>query len=167
MKIQNIVLIILTIILAITVGLLGFRYFTDQNQKNSNVTTLSNAKKLTLKNQNKIYEFQVEIADDYEERLTGLMNRQSLGDREGMLFIFDDISQRSFWMKDTYIPLDMIFFDENNKFVSVQKNAQPCLNQGYSCPGYQSDGPAKYVLEVRAGVLSDAVYDEGLEFTLN
>jgi uncharacterized membrane protein (UPF0127 family) len=56
---------------------------------------------------------------------------------------------RSFWMKNTKIPLDMLFFDKDLKLISVQHSAPPCL--GDPCPGYSSGAPARYVLELNAG----------------
>ena len=88
---------------------------------------------------------QVEIADNNEERVTGLMFREELCENCGMLFIFDDSEPRSFWMKDTLIPLDMIFIDENYEIVNI-KHATPCLEG--SCMTYDSGMKAKYVLEL-------------------
>ena len=56
---------------------------------------------------------------------------------------------RGFWMKNTRIPLDILYFDAELKLVSVSENARPCRTQ--RCPGYLSAGPAKYVLELNAG----------------
>ena len=67
---------------------------------------------------------------------------------QGMLFVFDDVSERSFYMKNTKIPLDLIFINDNNTIVSFQKNAKP-LDES-SLP---SNAPAKYVLEVNAGLV--------------
>ena len=91
----------------------------------------------------------IELADNDFERQTGLMYRKKLDTNKGMLFIFDDIRVRSFYMKNTYIPLDIIYIDSNNIILSIIKNAEP-LNQK-SLP---SEGPVKYVLEINAG-LSD------------
>ncbi len=87
----------------------------------------------------------IEIADDEYQIQTGLMYRKSMQNNRGMLFIFPEESPRSFYMKNTKFPLDIIFIDAKNRVVSIQKNAQP-LNES-SLP---SDGPAKYVLEVNA-----------------
>lgn len=94
-----------------------------------------------------IAKFDIEIADDDFERQTGLMNRHSMEDSQGMLFVFDDENFRSFYMKNTYIPLDLIYLDKDGKIVSFQLNAQP-LDES-SLP---SNSPAKYVLEINAGL---------------
>lgn len=94
---------------------------------------------------NPITTLDIEIADDDYQIQTGLMYRKSMLDSQGMLFIFPEEAPRSFYMKNTEFPLDIIFIDSKNKVVSIQKNAQP-LNES-SLP---SEGPAQYVLEVNA-----------------
>jgi len=91
----------------------------------------------------------IEIAEDEYETQTGLMYRTNLETNHGMLFIFPDVQMRSFYMKNTKIPLDIIYIDENKTIVSFQKNAKPMDET--SLP---SDAPAKYVLEINGG-LSD------------
>ncbi|MCF7567727.1 DUF192 domain-containing protein [Sabulilitoribacter arenilitoris] len=90
----------------------------------------------------------IEIADTEYETQTGLMYRNSMQNNQGMLFVFNDVSERSFYMKNTKIPLDIIFINDNNTIVSFQKNAKP-LDES-SLP---SNAPAKYVLEVNAGLV--------------
>jgi uncharacterized protein len=96
----------------------------------------------------------VDIADTSDERTRGLMFRKSLPQDSGMFFIFDGEDQRSFWMKNTLIPLDMIFMDAGYKVVSVAKNVQPCKKD--PCQTYPSVKPAKFVLEVNGG-MSDSI----------
>ncbi len=91
----------------------------------------------------------IEIADNEYETQTGLMYRQSMPDEQAMLFIFESEQPRSFYMKNTEFPLDIIFVNSNNRVVSIQKNAKP--RDPSSLP---SEGAALYVLEVNAG-LSD------------
>lgn len=93
--------------------------------------------------------FQVELADTAAEREQGLMNRQELAPDAGMLFIFPQEDFYNFWMKDTLMPLDIIWLDENKKIVAINKNAPPC--QTNNCPQYSPEAPALYVLEVNAG----------------
>ena len=90
----------------------------------------------------------IEIADTDFDTQTGLMYRDSMKDNQGMLFVFEDEQPRSFYMKNTRIPLDLIFINKNKKIVSFQKNAQPFDER--SLP---SNVPAKYVLEVNAGLV--------------
>lgn len=91
----------------------------------------------------------IEIADDEYSTQTGLMYRTKLETNHGMLFIFPNVQMRSFYMKNTKIPLDIIYIDEAKTIVSFQKNAKPMDET--SLP---SDAPAKYVLEINGG-LSD------------
>ncbi len=95
----------------------------------------------------------VEIADTPEERATGLMYRESLGEDEGMLFVFDKPEEVGFWMKNTKLTLDMIFIDENLKVVTIYEDVQPCRN--IVCLTYGSQGEVKYVLEVNGGYAAE------------
>lgn len=90
--------------------------------------------------------FNVEIAETPEERSRGLMYRESLDEGSGMLFIFDQEKRHSFWMKNTLIPLDIIWLDKNTKVVYIKKNAQPCKKD--PCQKYRPSQKAMYVLEV-------------------
>lgn len=94
-------------------------------------------------------EISIEIADDEPERASGLMFRQNLGERDGMLFVFEQEQPVSFWMKNTLIPLDMIFVDENFTITEIKKDVQPCKEE--PCPSYPSKENAKYVVEVNSG----------------
>ena len=101
--------------------------------------------KIFIDNGEKLIKVNVEIADDDEERENGLMFRQKLNENEGMFFIFDSEDFLIFWMKNTLIPLDIIFIDEDFEIVDV-KYAMPCKEE--PCELYKSSKPAKYVLEV-------------------
>lgn len=90
-----------------------------------------------------------EVADDNDERTNGLMFRENLNENEGMLFVFGNEEYQTFWMKNTLIPLDMIFIDENFEIVDI-KNAAPCKEE--PCALYKSAKPAKYVLEVNGNL---------------
>ena len=96
-----------------------------------------------------VQHLKLEIADDDYQRETGLMYRQSMDEDQGMLFIFENEQPRGFYMKNTHIPLDLIFLDSKNKIVSITKDAQP-----ESLETIPSNAPAQYVLEINGG-LSD------------
>ena len=96
--------------------------------------------------------FGVEIADTREKQALGLMFRDSMPADQGMLFIFPGEAPRSFWMKNTRIPLDIMYFDKDLKLVSISADTPPCRVR--YCPSYPSTGPAKYVLELNAGTAS-------------
>ncbi len=99
-----------------------------------------------------------------EEQITrGLMFRKSLGKDEGMLFIFPDSAVRSFWMKDTLIPLDMIFISENWTIAKIH-HAAPCTSD--PCRTYSSEKPVKSVLEVNGNFTIDNAVNEGSRITI-
>ena len=95
-----------------------------------------------------ILTFEVELARTPRQQAYGLMHVASLPRSAGMLFLFKNDRQRSFWMKNTLIPLDMLFFDGEGRFVSAAENTQP-----HSLDSQLSDGPARYVLEINGGVM--------------
>ncbi|GAB3787646.1 DUF192 domain-containing protein [Dyella agri] len=95
--------------------------------------------------------FSVKLATNEAAREHGLMMRTSLAPDHGMLFVFPDTAPRGFWMKNTLIPLDILYFDEQHKLVSAQLNVPPC--KAVPCPVYPSAGPARYVLELSAGTV--------------
>ena len=89
--------------------------------------------------------YEVEIADEHKERRQGLMFRESLAEDAGMLFVFDETKIYPFWMKNTLIPLYMIWISEDLEVVEVQR-AVPCKQE--TCPQYVPKKMAKYVLEI-------------------
>ena len=97
---------------------------------------------------------QVELADTVIKRTKGLMFRKSLGENEGMLFIFPSKGKHTFWMANTYIPLDIIWIGADMKIVHIEENVPPCTETGKlqaMCRVYRPDDTAKYVLEVNGG----------------
>ena len=96
--------------------------------------------------------FTVEIADDDAERARGLMFRDELPAGSGMIFIHDDETAQAYWMKNTKIPLDILYFDRSRKLVSASERVPPC-SAGDQCPPFPSSGQALYVLELNAGMV--------------
>jgi uncharacterized membrane protein (UPF0127 family) len=88
----------------------------------------------------------VEIADDSFEHAQGLMHREDLPLSHGMLFVFADDARRHFWMKDTPLSLDLLFFDSGGDYIGGHFGTEP-----YSLRSLSSDRPARYALEVRSG----------------
>lgn len=88
----------------------------------------------------------LELAVNDETRIRGLMRRASIGPHDGMLFVFQDAEPRSFWMKDTSIPLDIIFFDGEGYVIQIAKHTTP-----YSLAAIPSGGAAGNVIELAAG----------------
>jgi uncharacterized membrane protein (UPF0127 family) len=94
-------------------------------------------------------ELDIEIADTDFDVQTGLMYRTSMEQNQGMLFVFDDEQERFFYMKNTKIPLDLIFINTDNKIVSFQKNAKP-----FDESSLPSKLPVKYVLEINSDLVN-------------
>lgn len=91
-----------------------------------------------------------EIARRPKELERGLQFREELPEDRGMLFIFEQPHKAQFWMKDTLIPLDIIWIDQGSQIVHIEKNVQPC--QSVVCPSYGPPTEAEYVLEIPAGL---------------
>lgn len=88
----------------------------------------------------------IQIADNEFDRELGLMFRKKMNGNQGMLFIFPQTRIQIFWMRNTYLPLDMIFIDSTKEIVTIKKNTTPLSDKTYA-----SSKPVQYVLEVNAG----------------
>lgn len=106
----------------------------------------------------------VEIADDDAERARGLMFRDSMPTGRGMLFLHEQEEPQAYWMKNTRIPLDILYFDAQRRLVSQQRDVPPC-SAGDRCPPYPSAGPARYVLELNAGEAARLQLKDGMQLT--
>jgi len=106
----------------------------------------------------------IEIADDATERAQGLMFREFLDDKNGMFFVFDEEDYHSFWMKNTLIPLDIVFISQEFEIVDVIY-AEPCKTD--QCESYKSAKPAKYVLEVNGNFTIKNNIEIGDKITIN
>ncbi|MCW5581252.1 MAG: DUF192 domain-containing protein [Luteimonas sp.] len=109
--------------------------------------------------------YTVEIADDAAERERGLMFRDVLPEGHGMLFIHDREEPQAYWMKNTRIALDILYFDDDLKLVSQQRDVPPC-SAGNQCPAYPSNAPARYVLELNAGEAARLGLRDGIALRL-
>ncbi|HLD96902.1 MAG TPA: DUF192 domain-containing protein [Candidatus Nanoarchaeia archaeon] len=105
-----------------------------------------------------------EVADTETKRQTGLMFRERMDENDGMLFIFPEPTVQSFWMKNTLIPLDIIFISDELAVVKIQ-HALPCAND--PCPLYGSEKPVKYVLEVNGNLTDTYGIEEGSKVDIN
>ncbi len=94
----------------------------------------------------------LELAVTDEERAQGLMFRDSLAADHGMLFLFEADGRVPFWMKNTFIPLDMLWLSAAGEVVDLHSNVQPCRFD--PCPNYAPAKPGRAVLEVNAGFAS-------------
>ncbi|MDX1950018.1 MAG: DUF192 domain-containing protein [Rickettsiales bacterium] len=113
--------------------------------------------KIEIKKQNgEIINFQVDVADDAFKRSFGLMYVKEMPENKGMFFIFPDVTIRNFWMKNTYIPLDIVYIGSDFEIKHIGKNAVP-----HSTEFVNSIYPAKYVLEINAGLADKLGLDRG------
>lgn len=108
--------------------------------------------------------YQVELAQDEASRARGLMFRDEMEADHGMLFIHDREEPQAYWMKNTKIPLDILYFDNQRRLVSQQRDVPPCT-LGDGCPPYPSKGAARYVLELNAGQANRLQLKDGAELT--
>ncbi len=123
-------------------------------QKQNNTTSTSSEPQFVKQGEltflkadsSEVVKIDIEIADDDLKREQGLMYRRQMELNHGMLFIFEDEDFRSFWMKNTYLPLDILYLDASRKILKIHENVATLNEQ--SIP---SDAPAKYVVEVNAG----------------
>ena len=97
--------------------------------------------------------FRVEIVESERDRSIGLMYREKIDASKGMLFIFPEEGKHPFWMRNTLIPLDIIWLDKDYKAVYIQENAQPCKES--VCGTLKPDQDAMYVLEINAGKVKE------------
>jgi uncharacterized membrane protein (UPF0127 family) len=95
---------------------------------------------------------QVEVARTEENRALGLMFRTALAEDHGMLFVFEQSGLHRFWMKNTLIPLDMVWMDDRKRIIHIEFQVPPCKLD--PCPVYGPSADSLYVLEVISGVAS-------------
>ena len=108
--------------------------------------------------------FIVELAITNEEKQIGVMNRPRLDKDKGMLFIYDNPTIASFWMKNTLIPLDIIWINKDFKIVYIA-NANPCIKD--PCTIYTPDEDANYILEINSNLTKELNIKEGDEVSIN
>ncbi|AVF05539.1 DUF192 domain-containing protein [Devosia sp. I507] len=106
----------------------------------------SDETRLVVQSENGEHAFTVEVVDTPETRAQGLMYRQELADDAGMLFDFREERPVSFWMRNTYIPLDMLFIEADGTILNIHVNARP-----HDTTSIPSDGPVQFVLEIPGG----------------
>jgi len=145
------ILIVIIIFFLVSIGSNNKNYTSEPKPKVSVINSVYKFTKngeLTFnkKNGSLITKIDIEIANTEAKREQGLMYRTHMAENHGMLFIFDKDQSLSFWMKNTVIPLDMIFINSKFVIVKIHKNTIP-----YDESQYSSGKPAKYVVEVNAG----------------
>lgn len=99
--------------------------------------------------------FRIEVADDSAERAAGLMFREDMPDDHGMLFVFDQSQLVAFWMKNTVMPLDLVFIGEDGRIRAIRQGEPQSL--AAISPGE----PVRYVLELKAGTAAREHIEKG------
>jgi uncharacterized protein len=153
-------------IFVIVILIASFLIFISDDKKESTMETLKTEEPRFVKNGELTFEkkknnviinkIDIEIADNENKRMQGLMWRRSMSDLQGMLFIFEKEQPQSFWMKNTYIPLDIIYINHSFDIVTIQANTTPFSEA--PVPSYK---PAQYVVEVNAGFCVKNKIEEG------
>ncbi|MBI1937372.1 MAG: DUF192 domain-containing protein [Ignavibacteriales bacterium] len=160
--------IVVLLVIAASLGYLVLsNLLTSKEVSNSEVDKTMNSKitytfqkegELVFANSNggTISKIDIEIADDDTQRQVGLMMRRNMKLDQGMLFLFEEETYQSFWMKNTILPLDIIYVNSQKEIVTIYKNAKP-----YSEESLPSSKPAQYVVEVNAGYTDQFGINEG------
>ncbi|NKI33094.1 DUF192 domain-containing protein [Croceivirga thetidis] len=155
---------ILAIAFILTIFVLACKEKATQEIKTEKVSFTKEGELQIFKADSLLINLDIEIAETDYETQTGLMYRESMEDKQGMLFIFPDVAMHSFYMKNTEFALDIIFINEKLEIASFKENAQPLDEAGLS-----SQVPIKYVLEVNAGLAEKWLLEVGdsISFTRN
>lgn len=140
------ILIVFAIIIIFLV-IFGIYFYPKYKNKGNQI----NEKFIVVKLNNQ--EFNFEIARTAIEKQQGLMFRESLNHNSGMIFVYDKDTELSFWMENTLMPLDLIFINSDKVIVDIKENFQPCRT--LECPTYTAKQPAKYVIEINAGLSNE------------
>lgn len=139
----------------------SFGQFDYEEANNSEVTAVF------VEDNTSLADLELEKADTPEERRKGLMNRTSLDNGTGMIFIWDSSDERRFWMKNTYIPLDMIFVTAEKSIRTIKKaDPEPNVSEE-DLKTYSSEGPVRYVIETNQNFTEKYDISEGDQVLFN
>lgn len=138
--VSHLKLIAVTLLLVLSPSAFALSDSAKVEFKKKDITIVFPDKKISKK-------IRVEIAESPAQHERGLMFRKGLGKDEGMLFIFEEESVLSFWMKNTIIDLSIGYFNKDLKLIDIQEMAATTIMQT-RLPNYPSKGPAKYALEM-------------------
>ena len=131
-------------LVGILLGLMLFFFFPDER---SVVTVITSDRG--------DFTFYVTIANTPEARAAGLQHVEALDFDRGMWFVYDEAQPLTYWMKDTLMPLDIVFVDSSGVIQTIYSNVPPCFDvdpEQVDCPTYSSEGLSRFVLEIGGGV---------------
>jgi len=149
---RNIIFAVIILLVLVFVGILAYSVYKPKD-KPKEYPKVSNVEQKLIR-----IDFEkLELALRPEEHRRGLMFRDSICDRCGMLFVFPEEKELSFWMLNVNFPLDLIFMDSSGKIVKIYENTTP----NNADKKYLSERPAQFVLEVKAGFVSATKLQEG------
>ena len=111
---------------------------------------------IIVASRNACYRFDIYLALSFDQHRRGLMHVRNLPDDVGMLFVYDDVKVRSMWMKNTFIPLDIVFARADGTIANIVRQTEP-----QSLKSIRSTEPVTYVLELNAGVTTRLDIDHG------
>jgi hypothetical protein len=145
------------ILLALVVlfGVPGFGLHPTVDSKNSVTVQMANGEE---------FDFSVKVVTTLEDQKVGLQGVDELRNDQGMWFEYEEEGERSFWMKDTLIDLDIIFVNAEGQIITIHNKVPPCSevdSTQEACPNYTSDGFAQYVLEIKGGVAQSRGFQVG------
>jgi uncharacterized membrane protein (UPF0127 family) len=147
---------IITIIILVVLGVVGYNYF-----KSKGVSFFSSATATA-----KDHRINLILAKSAQEKEVGLSSRTSLDQDQGMLFPFDKPDYYSFWMRDMKMPIDILFIN-GTKIVTIYKNVAPPASSTEELPIYKPKEPADKVLELKAGGSDQYGLKEGDQITFS
>lgn len=131
--------------LVVLIGFSGMVIYSSFSQESVSV----------INSRGEVFKFKVEVAKTPEEQTMGLQHVDELSDDHGMWFVYEKSRVLTYWMKDTFIPLDIIFIDSGGIIQAIHSNVPPCFEidpKQIDCPVYASEVPVSFVLEVPGGV---------------
>lgn len=143
------IVVVLAIVILLIFGICSVQTDSDGNED------MKEANIVITNSEGDEYKLKVEIADDKEERKEGLMNRESLCEDWGMLFVYEEDVHKGFWMKDTYISLSIAFISEDGTINEIQ------YMQPRTLETHKPNKPYRYALEVNQGYFSERDIEAG------
>jgi len=148
--------ILAVVLLIVFLGIIIFSGLVEKKTEKEYMFKKEGELSITDSSGNSKIRINIEIADTDFDRQLGLMFRRTMEENQGMLFNFPAEEMQSFWMRNTFIPLDLIFINSAKQIVTIIKNTEPLTDSNHS-----STKPAKYVLEVNAGFTEKYSISEG------
>ncbi|MBU3942838.1 DUF192 domain-containing protein [Patescibacteria group bacterium] len=153
--------LVLLVIVLLVIVLLGVLRFVKSMQENNMENQYSQIKEVCFEKKC----FNVEVVEGLADKAKGLMERESLAENSGMLFLYNQERVISIWTKNMKIPIDVIWLNKDLEVVYLVENAQPCLTE--KCESFKPETKAQYILEINAGQIQQNDVQLGHKAELN